>query len=388
MPRAVTPVQVPECGTCPWRKVCAHELAASDHVSLLPRTTWETFVHHRRHDLVSRRDMAQLDWPTAWVMQGTQPSDTSYDLSTLHAAAAGFAADSAIADVVGKRSRTLLGRLGDVGIRTAGDVTRLDRRTAALPPKGAGHFPTLIDQARAAVSSRPHRARGCTEIEVPRADVEIDLDMENTADGVYLWGTLTTLRSAAAVGVIPDGYEPLIDWDDPTGTTPGAEARLLLRLQTWLDERQSLARGHGLTLRIYCWSGAEAAQIRRVVRSAPSGYPAMDGALTPTWADELLSSPLWVDLFEVFRTQVVTGGGAGLKLIAPLAGFAWRDEDPGGDQSQLWYRMALDDPDAEVRDAMRQRLLDYNEDDVNATLAIREWLDRDGSTFPPIDDWT
>jgi len=390
LPRAVTPVQVPECGSCPWHKVCERELDQTDHVSLLPRTTWETFVHHRRHGLISRRAMAELDWRTAWVMQGSSASDTVYDLSSLHRSAETVPAETAITALVGKRSRTLLQRLADTGIHTAGDVAALDPRTAALPAKGAGHLPTLIDQARAAVSDRPFRTRGCTQIDVPRADIEIDLDMENTADGVYLWGTLTTLRSAAGTGAIAEGYEPLIDWDDPPGRAPGAEARLLQRLQSWLAERRAFALAHGLTIRIYCWSGAEAAQIRRVVRTSATtdDDDAVDRTPTKEWADELLSPPLWVDLFDVFRDQVITGGGAGLKLIAPLAGFAWRDDDPGGDQSQLWYRQAIDDPDPLVRTALRQRLLDYNEDDVNATQAIRNWLDREGRSFPSVEDWT
>ena len=51
------------------------------------------------------------------------------------------------------------------------------------------------------------------------------------------------------------------------------------------------------------------------------------------------------------------------------AGFAWRDEDPGGLQSQLWFEQAV----AGDR-AAEERLLAYNEDDVRATKAIRSWL--------------
>ena len=66
--------------------------------------------------------------------------------------------------------------------------------------------------------------------------------------------------------------------------------------------------------------------------------------------------------------------GLGLKLIAQHAGFRWRDDDPGGLNSQLWFADAVHADDAEVRAAARQRVLEYNEDDVIATSQLRAWL--------------
>lgn len=84
----------------------------------------------------------------------------------------------------GKRAR--LTRLAELGMTTVGDVERLDRRVAALSGVAVGYLPGLIDQARAAVAGRAFRARGVDRIEVPRADVEVDVDMENCEVGVYL----------------------------------------------------------------------------------------------------------------------------------------------------------------------------------------------------------
>ena len=66
--------------------------------------------------------------------------------------------------------------------------------------------------------------------------------------------------------------------------------------------------------------------------------------------------------------------GLGLKLIAGHAGFRWRDDDPGGLNSQTWFADAVHAPDAGMREAARQRVLDYNEDDVRATAHLRAWL--------------
>ena len=60
--------------------------------------------------------------------------------------------------------------------------------------------------------------------------------------------------------------------------------------------------------------------------------------------------------------------------MAPAFGFDWRDEDPGGLQSQLWLIEARQTSVDETRDAGRARILTYNEDDVRATAAIRNGL--------------
>jgi len=90
--------------------------------------------------------------------------------------------------------------------------------------------------------------------------------------------------------------------------------------------------------------------------------------------DELVASAEWIDLFRVAREQLITGAGMGLKDLARIAGFDWEDDDPGGEQSMQWHRLAVSDPDVDVRAQHRQRILTYNRNDVEATLALRNWL--------------
>jgi predicted RecB family nuclease len=78
----------------------------------------------------------------------------------------------------------------------------------------------------------------------------------------------------------------------------------------------------------------------------------------------------WIDLLPLVRAAVDSRAGHGLEVIARHgAGHVWRDPDPGGLQSQQWHAAARDGDPVAAR-----RLLDYNEDDVRATRAIREWL--------------
>jgi predicted RecB family nuclease len=60
--------------------------------------------------------------------------------------------------------------------------------------------------------------------------------------------------------------------------------------------------------------------------------------------------------------------------MAGHVGFSWRDDDPGGLNSQLWFAEAVHGATNEVRAQARRRVLEYNEDDVTATNQVRAWL--------------
>ncbi|MGY1604330.1 TM0106 family RecB-like putative nuclease [Geodermatophilus sp. SYSU D00815] len=185
---------------------------------------------------------------------------------------------------------------------------------------------------------------------IPRADVEYDVDCEwDRSERVYLWGVLRT-DAAGAV------YTSFCDFDV---ADDAAEHDLTTRFLDWLADQIATDTGAGLSTAVFYYSPAETTRIARIHTAA--GRPVPTGAADPAQ---------WVDLLPLARATVDSLDGHGLKKLAVHGpGFAWRDEDPGGLQSQAWLEQArAGDADAAAR------LLAYNEDDVRATAALRAWL--------------
>lgn len=193
-------------------------------------------------------------------------------------------------------------------------------------------------------------------IGVPRSDVELDFDIEtDTRDATYLWGVLVRRAGEAPTYRAFARFEHL---------DAAAETELAVEFADWLLGLCA----HDPGAKVYHYSDYEVVHIRRLAER--SGHPSL------TRLTGLLGEH-FVDLFPFVRENFVGVAGLGLKTVATRgAGFRWRDEDPGGLQSQTWFAEAVDGSDDELREASARRVLEYNEDDVRATLALREWLTR------------
>jgi predicted RecB family nuclease len=337
-------------------------------VSLVPGVGWREWRIHRDHGVTSRAELAALDHRTAALVAA------GVDLRPVTAALGTMPDDTPLADVIGGRRKAQLRRLARAGIDVLGDARALAPGTAAYSDAPMRGLPEQIDLARAALGrSSAYRRRGVTRVRVPRGDIEVDVDMENTEDGVYLWGAL--LSAGPGQASQPNGYHPFGTWEPLTGDT---EAEVFGRFWAWLTGLRRDAAAAGLVFRAYCYNAAaENTQMRRI--AAAAGL-----------ADEVsafIGSGQWVDLLRVFDAQLITGGPVGLKRVAALNGFTWEVEDPGGGESMLRYDQAAGCSAAAPGEsaAARDWLLTYNRNDVEATRSLREWLDREASGSPSMD---
>ncbi len=194
------------------------------------------------------------------------------------------------------------------------------------------------------------------DITFPGAEIEVDLDIESAADGrIYLWGFLLHDRRSDA----PPDYSHVSAFTD---LDEADELDLAREAFGWLRDLVH----QGRSVRVYHYSAYEPSAIRALADRAPD-----DPLLA--WAAAYAEAE-FVDLYDVVKTHFFGVNGLGLKPIAQHAGFRWRDDDPGGLNSQAWFADAVHDADASTRDQARTRVLEYNEDDVTATHALRAWL--------------
>ncbi|MCZ4077384.1 TM0106 family RecB-like putative nuclease [Rhodococcus sp. H36-A4] len=225
-----------------------------------------------------------------------------------------------------------------------------------------GSFTDAVAAATAWRAGVPLLRRTDT-VSVHRADVEVDVDMESYQEhGAYMWGTLLTEK-----GGPPAEYRGFVTWD-PLPTVD--EGRSFAEFWAWLMGKRADAALRGKTFAAYCYS--RAAEDKWLLDSARR-FGNISGVPSEAEIREFIDSEQWVDIYQAVSDQFICPNGKGLKKIAPVAGFEWRDAEAGGEASMGWYREAVG-YDAEPDATQRERLLVYNEDDVRATKVLREWM--------------
>ncbi len=233
-------------------------------------------------------------------------------------------------------------RLLAAGITTTADVARLTRDDT--PPEMDNAAEAILQaRARGAGGLLP---RSGVDMALPDRRIEIDFDVETYRGALYLAGLLVGAEHTAE-------YRPISNW---TGS-PEGEAEVITSLFEYFDE---LAEREDFV--VYHWTGYERTILKEA--SARHGVTLRSAPTVDAWFDRHAC-----DLWAWIKRRFVSPNGYSLKVIAPLCGFNWRDDDPGGAQSELWY---LDLLAGDL--SQRSRLLEYNEDDVAAQRAIRRWV--------------
>lgn len=193
--------------------------------------------------------------------------------------------------------------------------------------------------------------------DVKRADVEVDVDMEAYLDqGAYLWGAWHAGE-----------YQAFVTWQPLGGA---AEATNFAEFWGWLQGLRAQAHAEGKTFAAYCYSAnGENHWMTMSAQRFGEGPASTPGVPTLAEVREFLESDEWVDMFVHVKRAFVGPQGLSLKVVAPVAGHAWPDDEFDGEESVNARREAV----TGNMDA-RRRLLEYNRGDVQATAKVREWM--------------
>lgn len=210
---------------------------------------------------------------------------------------------------------------------------------------------------------------------VPRADVEIDFDIEYDYDPdlqkqiTYLAGFWVTDRR---VEPLSHEYVDFSCWDAKVDW--GKHVALAVESWNYINRCISGAEATGHSCRIYHYSDPEQSYFKGV------GAELEELGLTGTVGHAVFLKEFFkknfVDIRKLVEKSFFGLNGAGLKTVAKaFTNHSWGVEAVGGDVSRTWLEQ-IREGSPEIRENAIQTMLTYNENDVKATWEIREWLDR------------
>jgi len=268
-------------------------------------------------------------------------------------------------EIVGADDLTLISELGrstrekfPSGIATVADLARTDLgdlivgRKSTIPGIGAKTLAKY--HARAVLQKQDHPAPYFAEdVHLPASDTELFFDIETDPfrNLCYLHGFVErTGRNSATEEYVAFFADEAVE-----------EAERDAFAQAWVyvhEHRDAI---------VYYYSHYE----RTIWKQLASKYP---DVATEDDVTALFEEDRFVDLYsDVVKSRMVwPTTSLSLKTLASFLGFNWRDTDPSGAGSIQWFHQWVETGD----DAIRRRILEYNEDDCRATRVLVDALRR------------
>lgn len=232
------------------------------------------------------------------------------------------------------------------------DPLILSRGKTTIPRVGAERLARFKERARllttpgaTAYARRPLPLRP-----MPR-ELFFDIEADPGRDRVYLHGIVERTRGGPVADAVRF-HAFFMDGDDDAAERAAFAASL--------DLLTGVAGAP-----IYYWSKYE----RTAYRALRAKYPDLcaeadiEALFEPGRAIDLLYDVVMPDTEWPLNDHSI-------KTIAKHCGFSWRDADPSGAASIEWYDRWVTTGDP----AVRQRIIDYNEDDCLATAAVLDAL--------------
>jgi predicted RecB family nuclease len=106
------------------------------------------------------------------------------------------------------------------------------------------------------------------------------------------------------------------------------------------------------------------------------GVPSLDEI------DEFKQSEYWLDIEDYVKKLIWPTENQSLKTIGKITGAKW-EEGANGALSTVWFDTWTRSTDPAERESLKNQLLEYNKNDVEATLIIRDWINDGLSSNAP-----
>ena len=276
-----------------------------------------------------------------------------------------------------------------------GHVTLLARVTPLTVEKHFPHIASINDlltqnpqndamvtaqiRARVRKTGVPELLDPSSPFELPEADIEIDIDLENSMevlreleldepigeDRLYLYGFGVHDRT-----IDKDWRTAHIDTYSNYSNTEVGEFEVMSKMWNKLHLEITKAENSGKSIKIFHYSPHEFTWWKKFANRF-AGRP---GVPTINEVEEFKINYL-VDLYPFAQKFAFKAKSYSIKDLAPLAHFEWSVEMAGGANSLFKYRDAINEKlDQSARDGAISWLDAYNRDDVRATFAVREYI--------------
>ena len=235
-----------------------------------------------------------------------------------------------------------------VGLRTIGDIAAMDidqysKGPKKIPGVGTTSLKRMKERAEVALAGKPRIRAGYQFPEAPR-EIYFDIEDDPTRDVVYFYGVV----------IKEDVQAPVFRYF--MADRPGDEEQTVRAFWQFIAENPLAV--------FYVYSPKERSTLRRLMHRY-----SLDAVVFERYVTQEFD--LYTDLIVPYSDWPTYSYG--IKQIARQVGFQWRDSDAGGANSIAWYNEYLADP---TRPELKQRIIDYNEDDCRAMIAVKEYFDR------------
>lgn len=209
----------------------------------------------------------------------------------------------------------------------------------------------FLNSSQALVQGKHIRIGSCDEF--PLKSTEIFLDLEGTGEQPegdeiisidYLIGIL--VRKRGQIKYIPFLAEDL-----------NKEKEMFYNFVNWVGKQSDFI--------IYHWHSYERVHLERMAMRHDLSQPMLD-SIFPNMRD------LYKDATEAFAFPTY---GNGLKEIAPYLGYKWKHQEINALESIAIYLDYVQDKNKNKE--RMQKVIDYNTDDCEATLLIKDWLEEE-----------